>query len=65
MSKTVTLPTLPSPPTMMGSLITMTSCGKHKHATEHDDSTLRLCRVVPDRHIDFFGNKHSMLDIWY
>jgi hypothetical protein len=50
-------------PTTAGGPITMSSCGEDKHATEHDGSTLRLSRIVPDSHIDLFGNKHSMLDM--
>jgi hypothetical protein len=48
-------------PTTAGGPITMSSCGKHKHATEHDGSTLRLSRIAPDPHIDLFGNKLSIL----
>ena len=41
----------------------MSSCRKYKHATENDGSTLRLSRIVLDPHVDYFGNKHSMLDM--
>ncbi len=46
MSEMATLPYLALAPATAGGPITMTSYRKHKYATEHNGSTLRLSRVV-------------------